>query len=38
MMSSTQMPVSSTLNTSTSAAARHHSASNGDLKDTTEQK
>jgi hypothetical protein len=38
MMSSTQMPVSSTLNTSTSAAVRHHSTSNGDLKDNTESK
>ncbi|CAF3067243.1 unnamed protein product [Rotaria sp. Silwood2] len=38
MMSSTQMPVSSsTLNTSASAAVRHYSASNNDLKDNIEQ-
>ncbi|CAF3787306.1 unnamed protein product [Rotaria sordida] len=38
MMSSTQMPVSSsTLNTSTSAAVKHYSASNNDLKDNIEQ-
>jgi hypothetical protein len=37
MMSSTQMPVpSSVLNTS--AGVRHHSSSNGDSKDNTEQK
>jgi hypothetical protein len=34
-MSSTQVPV---LNTSTSATVRHHSASNGDLKDNIEPK
>jgi hypothetical protein len=38
MMSSTQMPISSTLNTSASAGVRHHSGNNGDLKDNTEQK
>ncbi|CAF1055042.1 unnamed protein product [Adineta steineri] len=32
-----QMPISSTLNTSTSGSVRHHSASNGDLKDNNEQ-
>lgn len=39
VLSSTQMPTSSssTLNTSTSAAVRHYSASSGDLKDNIEQ-
>ena len=39
MIGTGQMPASSsTLNSSTSAAIRHHSASNGDLKDQTELK